>query len=100
MWLNDNIISVAQKLLQQLCNGKVFGWNSPQCSRREVQEKFPTIPPNSEYIQIFQVANCHWITVSNVNVSGKAPNTDTVSIYDSGLSRNVIEVGYLPAYET
>ena len=30
-----------------------------------MQEKFPTIPPNSEYIQIFQVANCHWITVSN-----------------------------------
>ena len=37
-WVNDKIVSVAQRLLKQQCQGKVFGWASPQCSKRNVAE--------------------------------------------------------------
>ena len=34
-WLNDNIIYAVQCLLSEQSEGKIFGWQSTQCSKRE-----------------------------------------------------------------
>ena len=82
-WLNDNIVFAAQSLLQKQSNGKIFGWKSTQCTKRK--EKFPPLPPNSSFVQVMHVANCHYIVASNINVRENTHYTDTVCIYDSGL---------------
>ena len=60
-WLNDGIVYAVQTLLSQ---GKVFGWQSTQLSKRE--ELFKPIP-SGPFIQILHISNCHWVVASNVN---------------------------------
>ena len=83
-WLIDNIVFAAQSLLQKQSKGKIFGWKSTRCTKRK--EKFPSLPPNSSFIQVMHVANCHYIVASNINVCANTHYTDTVCIYDSGFS--------------
>ena len=89
-WVNDNIISAAQHLLRDQCKG-VFGWNSPQCTKQSLTEKFPPIPAKSLFVQILHVGNCHWITSTNINAQGGnlsySPNT--VRVYDSMMNLEV-----------
>ena len=86
---------VAQCLLKEQCLGKIFGWSSTQCSRRTVEEKFPCVPPHSPFVQILQVSNCHWITVSNIDAkhdhdgTAVSHSSDTVRVYDSGVGLSV-----------
>ena len=81
-WLNDGIVYAVQTLLSQ---GKVFGWQSTQLSKRE--ELFKPIP-SGPFIQILHISNCHWVVASNVN-SKEGFYNDTVGIYDSGRPSNV-----------
>ena len=50
------------------------------------EEKFPPVPQNSSFIQVLNVANCHWITVSNIDIRGKMYYNDAVCVYDSGIA--------------
>ena len=79
-WLNDGIIYAAQKLLESQSKGKISGWQSTQCCKRE--GLFAIVPQSSRFVQILHVDSCHWVTTSNVQ-SGE-PHKDNVSIYDSG----------------
>ena len=90
-WVNDNIVSVAQQLLKQQCQGKVFGWASPQCSRRSVPDKFPPVPEHSLFVQILNIGGCHWLTTTNIdtNIKYASSGANTVRIYDSGMSLNI-----------
>ena len=77
-------------LLRDQCKG-VFGWNSPQCTKRSVTEKFPSIPAKSLFVQILHVGGCHWITSTNIDAQGGnlsySPNT--VRVYDSMMNLEV-----------
>ena len=81
-WVNDNIVSVAQQLLKQQCQGKVFGWASPQCSRRSVPDKFPPVPEHSLFVQILNIGGCHWLTTTNIdtNIKYASSGANTVRI--------------------
>ena len=89
-WVNDSILSAAQHLLRDQCKG-VFGWSSPQCTKRSVAEKFAPIPAKSLFVQILHVGGCHWITSTNVDAQGGnlsySPNT--VRVYDSMMNLEV-----------
>ena len=61
--LNDGIIYAAQSMACAKTEGKFFGWQSIQCSRRG--GLFSEVPPFSPLIQLFHTGNCHW---TNVNV--------------------------------
>lgn len=63
-WLNDSIIGAAQALLQTKTHGKVFGWQSTQCSKRK--QLFKEIPSGAPYIQVLHVSGSHWIVTSNI----------------------------------
>ena len=94
MWLNDNIISVAQHLMKEQSQGRIHGWSSTQCSKRSIRGKFPLVPPNSAFIQILQVSECHWITVSNIDANGSndavvSHSFNAVRIYDSGVGLSI-----------
>jgi len=66
-WLTDGIISAAQALLREQSGKKIYGFMSPQLCK--LKELFPPVPPNSPYIQILHVHDCHWSTVSNIDIS-------------------------------
>ena len=80
-WLNDAIIYAAQSLLRDQTKGKVFGWQSTQCSKRDGM--FQPIPPNSLFVQILHVHQSHWIVVSNIDGKSGGSFSDTVCIFDS-----------------
>ncbi len=44
---------------------------------------FSPVPPRKPFIQVIHADECHWITVSNINVSTKSEFSDAVVIYDS-----------------
>ena len=81
-WLNDAIIYAAQSLLRDQTKGKVFGWQSTQCSKQDGM--FQPIPPNSPFVQILHVHQSHWIVVSNIDGKSGGSFSDTVCIFDSG----------------
>ena len=45
----------------------MFGWNSPQCTKRSVAEKSPPVPAHSLFVQILQVGGFHWIAATNID---------------------------------
>ena len=49
------------------------------------QTGFPPVPRNSKFVRVLNIAESHWIVVSNIN----APTTSTqsVCVYDSGFYR-------------
>ena len=67
------------------------GWNSPQCTKRSVAEKFPPVPAHSLFVQILQVGGCHWIAATNIDAKNSVSSysSNTVRIYDSGMSLDV-----------
>ena len=85
-WLNDNLIFAAHCLLKDQSKGTIHGFKSTQCSRRIGEDKFPPVPQNSSFIQLLHVANCHWITASNIDIRGKTYYNDAVCVYDSGIA--------------
>lgn len=82
-WLNDGIIFAAQNMLSAQTKGKINGWQSTQCSKRE--DLFSVVPSSSPFIQLLHVGSCHWITVSNVNVHDSHCGCfcDIIGVYDS-----------------
>lgn len=85
-WLNDNIIFAAQSLLHKQTKGKVFGWQSTQCQKRE--GLFHPIPSRSSFVQLLHVAASHWVVASNIDIRG-GYYSDTVCIYDSERSLSI-----------
>ena len=61
--------------------GDVVGFQSTLCSERNGM--FKVLPSRSKFIQILNVSNSHWITVSNIGESFELIS-DAVQIYDSG----------------
>ena len=80
-WLNNNIIEAAQTLLCKQSEGKIFGWQSTQCSRRS--QGFNLLPPRCAFIQVLHVQGNHWILVSNVTSGDGSRSIDSVGVYDS-----------------
>ena len=79
-WLNDNIIYATERLLcQQSKDANIYGWQSPQC----VKTTFKAIPPSCKYIQVLNVHESHWITISNIDVREDKCCSNVVSVYDS-----------------
>ena len=79
-WLNDNIIYATERLLcQQSKDTNIYGWQSPQC----VKTTFKAMPPSSKYIQVLNVHELHWITISNIDVREDKHCANVVSVYDS-----------------
>lgn len=85
-WLNDSIVYSAQKLLSKQVGGAIHGWQSTQCCKRP--NLFSTIPYKSAFIQILNVGDIHWITVSNILAEGRHFN-DVVYLFDSMRSSKV-----------
>jgi len=57
------------------------------------KELFPPVPPNSPYIQIVHVHDCHWSTVSNIDISNGQQFSDAIMIYVTlNWSTHVMEV--------
>lgn len=83
-WLNDGIIYAAQILLKKCTDGEVFGLQSPQNAHR-----FKAVPPQQRFIQIINVKNNHWITVSNIDVKNNKYGLTSVQVYDSGLGKRL-----------
>ena len=79
-WLSDSIMYSAQKLLQRQVGGSIAGWQSTQCWKRT--KKFDVLPYHSPFIQILNIENRHWVTVSNILTLGKHSN-DKVYLFDS-----------------
>ena len=86
-WLNDNIISATQCLLEKQTAGKIYGWQSTQFSKRK--GLFHQVPPGSPFIQLLHVDNNHWVATSNLNFHGKGSLKDTICIYDSSHRSNI-----------
>ena len=79
-WLNDNIVYATEKLLsQQTKDANIYGWQSPQL----VKTKFKVLPPKCKYIQVLNVHQSHWITISNISIHDDTHSNNSVSIYDS-----------------
>ncbi len=84
-WLNDNIICAAQCLLKKHTEGDILGFQSTQlCKRKKL---FNSLPPKVPFIQVMNVNESHWITVSNIRArTDSAGNVDiypdTVCVYD------------------
>jgi len=86
-WLTEGIISAAQAPLREQSEKKIYGFMSPQlCKHKEL---FPPVPPNSPYIQILHVHDCHWSTVSNIDISNGRQFSDAIMIYDSGVPTTI-----------
>ena len=81
-WLTDGIIYAAQCLLREETEGKILGWQPSVLSDRK--QLFKPLPPRAPFIQIINVAKCHWIVASNVDVRDGGCYSDVVCIYDSG----------------
>ena len=73
-WLNDSINHAAQSLLKRVC--QIEGLQSPLLGSR-----FKPIKGRKAFIQILNVNNNHWVTVSNK--VGDLVFTDNVYVYDS-----------------
>lgn len=85
-WLNDGIILAAQHLLQTQSQGKIFGWQSTQCTKHACLFK-PLPDYRVPFIQILSVNENHWITTSNIKPTTEDAYRDTVCIYDSNCSK-------------
>ena len=71
-WLNDNIISAAQMLmLQQFPN--MSGLEPPTLAQAMAFQVH-----RGDFVQILNVRNCHWCTISNVGC-----DEGVVNVYDS-----------------
>ena len=71
-WLNDRLINAAQKMLQ-----KQYGIAGLQ-DVTMLQTLSMDVQP-SEFVQILNVANSHWVTISTIGCEA-----GTVNVYDSG----------------
>ncbi len=80
-WLNDNIINGAQVLLKQQFP-TLTGFMSPQLSKRK--ELFTPVLRNTSFIQVLNIGESHWITVSNIDPCNHTLSNSAVSVYDSG----------------
>ena len=81
-WLNDNIIQAVQDLLKQETD--LDGFQSPLCG---INNHFRIVNLRSGYVQILNVNNNHWVTVSNT-VNDIVRQND-VYVYDSLLPNKV-----------
>ena len=75
-WLNDGIIHAAQRLLQKQTKGEIFGWQSTQCAKNS------SLPPQSPFVQVLHVGDCHWIVVSNLHLKDGQGLPDSIAYYD------------------
>ena len=78
-WINDNIVYAALTLLHQQ-DPEIYGFQSPQCGKFF---RFKPVPTNKKYVQVLHVEECHWITVSNIDVRQDTMIRNQVCIYDS-----------------
>lgn len=79
-WLNDNIVYATENLLsQQTKDANIYGWQSPHL----VKTSFKVLPPTCKYIQVLNVHQSHWITISNISVHDDTRSSNSVSINDS-----------------
>ena len=76
-WLNDNIITAAQKLLQDQSEGCILGLQSPQLAK---SLNFTEVPPRSKFLQVLHVSDSHWILTSNIDIQQDCCLDDTVFI--------------------
>ncbi len=80
-WLTDSIVDASQQLLKKQTSNSICGLMTPLFSKKE--GIFAPVPPRKPFIQVIHADECHWITVSNSNVSTKSEFNDAVVIYDS-----------------
>jgi len=72
-WLNDRIVQAAHNLLKAETN--MDGFQNPLLSSRQLKP----IKPGSPFLQILNINNNHWITVTNK--VGELVFKDNVYIY-------------------
>ncbi len=79
-WLNDKIIQAAQDLLQK--KSDMDGFQNPLLGL-----KFKPVKATSPFVQILNINNNHWVTVTNK--VGDHVFNDNVFIYDSLLPHEI-----------
>ena len=89
-WLTDSIIVAVQNLLKKQTEGKVVGFQSTQLSK--TKELFKPIPLGVPFIQVLNIDENHWLTVSNVKSSTKHVYDNTVNIYDSYSPKSMLSL--------
>ena len=83
-WITDSITVSVQCLLKKQTGENIFGWQSPQLSKRKAM--FKPLAPKVPFIQVLHVNNNHWITASNIKPNSDTVYPDTVCLYDSNWS--------------
>ena len=58
-WLTNSTVCAAQSILKEQSERKIYGWMSPQLSKRK--SLFLPVPPSSPFIQILHVDGCHCV---------------------------------------
>ena len=53
-------------------------------NKQTLPRNLKPIPSKSAFVQIINVAKCHWTVASNLDVHGGGYYRDVVCIYDSG----------------
>ena len=71
-WLDDMIICAAQYLLK-IQHPHIGGFQSTLLAENLSME-----PQASEFVQVLNVNNCHWLTVSNIGCT-----SSSIKVYDS-----------------
>ena len=74
-WLSDSIMYSTQKLLQRWVGELIAGWQSTQCWKHTKQ--FDILLYHSPFIQVLNIENRHWVTVSKKFILGKHFNDNT-----------------------
>ena len=72
-WLNDHIINVCQRMLEEQSEGKIKGWQPTLYEQEPTKYK-----PMKEFIQIINIHRNHWIVASSVGC-----DKGVLNIYDS-----------------
>ena len=76
-WLNDN---------HMLAVNRIFKEDYPNVDGLQdtvLQQNYSWEQPTSQYVQFLHVNGNHWITISNINVSGLSTPQSAVFVYDS-----------------
>ena len=72
LWLDDQLINAAQSLLKKQ-HPLIGGLQTPALS-----SELAMIPPNSEFVQVVNVSNNHWLALSTIGC-----RQSTIKVFDS-----------------
>ncbi len=86
-WLNDDIVDNVERILKIQSEGTSLDLQLP--FRSNGVGTFRQIQHNGPFIQIINVDQCRWVTVSNIDVKSGCHFSDTVCIYDSARPQTI-----------